>query len=108
MFSAGAINAEADRLVQEVNVVGSQAAAYYRKPASMGGGARSFAALAATANLPLIGAKDSTETTLLTITSAGDATSFGIKAASITETDVYVTATINKDGVSGSPTITKP
>lgn len=109
MFSTGAINAEADRLVQEVNMAGSNAAAYWRKPTQMGGGARSFEGLATDADLPKIGLKDSTETTVLEITTAGDENSFEIKATSRTETEVNVVATIDKDGVDGTTVvITKP
>ena len=42
MFTTGAINAERDALLQDVNNVASTAAAYWRKPAALGGGARTF------------------------------------------------------------------
>ncbi|NQT10046.1 MAG: hypothetical protein HQ573_02625, partial [Desulfobacteraceae bacterium] len=42
MFGQGAVNAERDALLQDVNSIASNAAAYWRKPAALGGGARSF------------------------------------------------------------------
>ena len=42
MFATGAINAERDALLQDVNNVASNAASYWRKPAALGGGNRTF------------------------------------------------------------------
>ncbi len=107
MFSQGAVNAESDRLVQEVNVVGSNAAAYWRKPVQMGGGGRSFAGITADApGLAKLGSASSDATTLV-ISTAGTDSSFVITATGTSE-GVIVVATIGIDGVSGSPTITLP
>jgi len=101
MFSQGAINAEADRLVQEVNAVGANAAAYWRKPIQMGGGGRTFTGV----TLEDLGAQDSTANTKLTLTSTD--VLITLTALGLSE-GVTVEATINEDGVVGSPTITKP
>jgi len=107
MFSQGAVNAEADRLVQEVNTVGSNAAAYWRKPVQMGGGGRSFTGITAdAAGLAKLGMASS-DATILEVTTAGTDSSFVIKATGTSE-GVEVEATIGIDGVVGSPTITKP
>lgn len=107
MFSAGAVNAESDRLVQEVNVVGSNAAAYWRKPVQMGGGGRTFVGITAdAAGLAALGVSSSDATTL-SISTAGDADDFGVTATGTAE-GVVVVATIDEDGVVGSPTITLP
>ena len=42
MFTTGAVNSERDALLQDVNNIASAAASYWRKPAALGGGARSF------------------------------------------------------------------
>ncbi|MCK4448280.1 MAG: hypothetical protein KAW56_14510 [Candidatus Marinimicrobia bacterium] len=102
MFSQGAVNAESDRLVQEVNVVGSNAAAYWRKPTQMGGGGRDFTGV----TLSDLGAQDSTANTKLAITSTDVLIS--ITAEGLSE-HVIVTADINEDGVvGGTVAITKP
>lgn len=107
MFSTGAVNAESDRLVQEVNVVGSNAAAYWRKPVQMGGGGRTFVGITAdAAGLAALGVASSDATTL-SISTAGDADDFGVTATGTAE-GVVVVATIDEDGVVGSPTITLP
>ena len=102
MFSKGAINAEADRLVQEVNSVASQAASYWRKPAQMGGGGRTFAGVTTTK----LGVSDTTDNTIIGLSNIA-AASFDVTATGRSE-GVVVTATINEDGISGSPTITYP
>ena len=102
MFSAGAVNAESDRLVQEVNVVGSNAAAYWRKPTQMGGGGRIFTGV----TLNDLGAQDTTANTILALTST--AALIKLTATGRSE-DVIVTADINEDGVvGGTVVITKP
>jgi hypothetical protein len=102
MFSQGAVNAEADRLVQEVNTVGSNAAAYWRKPVQMGGGGRTFTGV----TLEDLGAQDTTANTVLALSNVG-AAQFTVTATGRSE-GVIVVADINEDGVVGSPTITKP
>ena len=102
MFSKGAVNAESDRLVQEVNAVGSQAAAFWRKPVQMGGGGRVFTGV----TLDKLGVSDTTENTTMAISGVA-ADQFTITAKGLSE-GVIVAATITSDGVSGSPTITYP
>ena len=102
MFSKGAVNAESDRLVQEVNAVGSNAAAYWRKPAQMGGGARAFTGV----TLEKLGLQDTTENTIMAV--SGVALGQFVITATGRSEGVIVVATINEDGVSGSPTITFP
>lgn len=102
MFSTGAVNAESDRLVQEVNVVGSNAAAYWRKPVQMGGGGRTFANV----TLALLGAQDTTANTILALSNVA-AGGFTVTATGRSE-GVIVVAAIDEGGVSGSPTITRP
>jgi len=87
MFSQGAVNAEADRLVQEVNTVGANAAAYWRKPVQMGGGGRSFTPLSTATNpYAMLGVQDTTANTILALS--------GISATGFT-----VTATGRSEGV---------
>ena len=107
MFSEGAVNAEADRLVQEVNMVASNAAAYYRKPVQMGGGGRSFTGITADSTGLAKLNVSSNDATTWEVSQAGTASSFKIKATGTSE-GVVVEATIGPDGVVGSPTVTKP
>ena len=56
MFSSSAVQANLDGVISDLNKMGSDAQAWYRKPASMGGGGRTFTTLTA---LSLIGAPSS-------------------------------------------------
>lgn len=103
MFSQGAVNAERDALVQDVNMIGAKAAEYWRKPVEMGGGARTFVGVT---DVTKLGA-DSSNANGTYIMSSVTASQFTLTATGANE-GVIVAATITSSGVSGAPTITLP
>ena len=103
MFTTGAINAERDALLQDVNNIASSAISYWRKPAALGGGARTYVGV----TLALMGANASNTNGAFVISTAGTVTQFGLTATGASE-GVIVVAVINQDGVVGTPTITMP
>ena len=103
MFTTGAINAERDALLQDVNNIASSAAAYWRKPAALGGGARDFSGIT---NVSTFGAADSNANGGFVLSGVG-VTSFTLTATGWNEA-VKIVATITQNGVSGTPTITMP
>ena len=103
MFATGAINAERDALLQDVNNVASTAASYWRKPAALGGGNRSFVGVS---DVTTFGA-DSSNANGNMIMSTVTATSFTVTATGANE-GVIIVASITQQGVSGTPTITLP
>ena len=105
MFTTGAVNAERDALLQDVNNVASSAAAYWRKPAALGGGARKFDQ-EADVSVVTFGA-DSSNANGNYIMSDITSTSFTLTATGANE-GVIIVATITQNGVSGTPTITLP
>ena len=104
MFTTGAINAEREALLQDVNNIASQAAAYWRKPAALGGGARTFDGVLLVSEF---GAADSNANGAFVITGAAGITEFDVMATGWNE-GVIIVATITQNGVSGTPTITMP
>jgi len=103
MFTTGAVNAERDALLQDVNNIASSASAYWRKPAALGGGARSFVG---TTDVTTFGA-DSSNANGSFAMSTVTATSFVLTATGANE-GVIIVATVTQQGVSGTPTITLP
>ncbi|TFB14021.1 hypothetical protein E3V33_00505 [Candidatus Marinimicrobia bacterium MT.SAG.4] len=103
MFTTGAINAERDALLQDVNNIASTAAAYWRKPAALGGGARDFSAVS---DVVVFGADSSNANGSFVLSAAG-VTSFTLTATGANE-GVVIVATITQQGVSGTPTIIMP
>ena len=103
MFTTGAINAERDALLQDVNNIASTAAAYWRKPAALGGGARDFSGIT---TVVVFGA-DSSNANGSYVLSAAGVTSFTLTATGANE-GVIIVATVTQNGVSGTPTITLP
>ena len=103
MFTTGAVNAERDALLQDVNNVASTAASYWRKPAALGGGARSFVGVL---DVTAFGA-DSSNANGNFLMSTVAANSFTLTATGANE-GVIIVATITQQGVSGTPTITLP
>jgi len=103
MFTTGAVNAERDALLQDVNNIASSASAYWRKPAALAGGARSFVG---TTDVTTFGA-DSSNANGSFVMSTVTATSFTLTATGANE-GVIIVATITQQGVSGTPTITIP
>jgi len=103
MFTTGAVNAERDALLQDVNNVASSAAAYWRKPAALGGGARTFMG---TANVTTFGA-DSSNANGAFVMSTVTASQFILTATGANE-GVVIVATITQNGITGTPTITMP
>ncbi|TFB09551.1 hypothetical protein E3V36_06515 [Candidatus Marinimicrobia bacterium MT.SAG.2] len=103
MFTTGAINAERDALLQDVNNIASSAAAYWRKPAALGGGARTFDGII---SVTTFGAADSNANGEFVLTGAGE---FGFTVTATGGNEgVEIVATITQNGVSGTPTITMP
>ncbi|PIS27821.1 MAG: hypothetical protein COT43_08525 [Candidatus Marinimicrobia bacterium CG08_land_8_20_14_0_20_45_22] len=102
MFSQGAVNAERDALVQDVNMIGAKAAEYWRKPAEMGGGARDFTGV----TFAKLGA-DASNANGTYVLAVVDADSITVTGTGANE-GVTVRAGITEDGVSGAPTITLP
>jgi len=103
MFATGAINAERDALLQDVNNVASTAASYWRKPAALGGGNRTFVGVS---DVTTFGS-DSSNANGNMIMSTVTATSFTVTATGANE-GVIIVASITQQGVSGTPTITLP
>lgn len=103
MFTTGAINAERDALLQDVNNVASSAASFWRKPAALGGGNRTFVGVS---DVTTFGS-DSSNANGVYIMSSVTATGFVVTATGANE-GVIVVASISQQGVSGSPTITLP
>jgi len=103
MFSTGAVNAERDALVQDVNNIASSAAAFWRKPAALGGGARDFTGIA---DVTVFGADSSNAngTFAMTVTNA---TTIVVTATGSNE-GVIIVATVTQQGISGTPVITLP
>ena len=103
MFTTGAINAERDALLMDVNNVAATAASYWRRPVALGGGARSFLGLT---NVTSFGS-DSSNLNGNYIMSSVMTNQFVLTATGLNE-GVIVVATITQQGISGSPMITLP
>ena len=103
MFTTGAVNSERDALLQDVNNIASAAASYWRKPAALGGGARSFVGVS---NVTVLGS-DSSNANGTFVMSANTGTQFTLTATGANE-GVIIVATVTQAGVSGTPTITLP
>ncbi len=103
MFTTGAVNAERDALLQDVNSVASSAASYWRKPAALAGGARTFVGVT---DVTTFGA-DSSNANGSFVMSTVTATSFTLTATGANE-GVIIVATVTQQGVSGTPSITLP
>lgn len=103
MFTTGAVNAERDALLQDVNAAASNAASYWRKPAAIGGGARSFVGIT---DVTTFGS-DSSNANGSFVMSSVTVTQFTLTATGANE-GVIIVATITQQGVSGTPTITMP
>ena len=103
MFTTGAVNAERDALIQDVQGIASAASSYWRKPIALGGGGRTFALVT---NVTVLGA-DSTNANGTFVSSAPGVNTFTLLATGGSE-GVTVTATIGNDGVQGALTIVIP
>ena len=103
MFTTGAVNAERDALLQDVNNIASSAASYWRKPAALGGGARSFTGVTGVIGF----GADSSNANGSFVMSAIATSQFVLTATGANE-GVVIVATITQQGVSGTPTITLP
>ena len=103
MFTTGAVNSERDALLQDVNNIASAAASYWRKPAALGGGARSFVGVS---DVTVLGS-DSSNANGTFVMSANTGTQFTLTATGANE-GVIIVATVTQAGVSGTPTITLP
>ncbi|TFB13966.1 hypothetical protein E3V33_00215 [Candidatus Marinimicrobia bacterium MT.SAG.4] len=103
MFTIGAINSERDALILDINTVAASAASYWRKPAALGGGARSFVGIS---DITSFGSDSSTMNGNFVMSSV-TANQFVLTATGANE-GVIIVATITQQGVTGSPAITLP
>ena len=103
MFTIGAINSERDALILDINTVAASAASYWRKPAALGGGARSFVGVS---DITSFGSDSSTMNGNFVMSSV-TANQFVLTATGANE-GVIIVATITQQGVTGSPAITLP
>jgi len=103
MFTTGAVNAERDALLQDVNNIASSASSYWRKPAALGGGARDFTGVT---SVVTFGADSSNANGVFTM-NVTSATQFTLTATGSNE-GVIIVAIVTQQGVSGTPTITLP
>ena len=103
MFTTGAINAERDALILDVNTVAASAASYWRKPAALGGGARSFVGVS---DITTFGSDSSTMNGNFVMSSVSN-NQFVLTATGTNE-GVIIVVTITQQGVTGSPSITLP
>ena len=103
MFTTGAINSERDALILDINTVAASAASYWRKPAALGGGARSFVGVS---DITSFGSDSSTMNGNFVMSSV-TANQFVLTATGANE-GVIIVATITQQGVTGSPSITLP
>ena len=103
MFTTGAVNAERDALLQDVNNIASSASSYWRKPAELGGGARDFTGVT---SVVTFGSDSSNANGVFTM-NVTSATQFTLTATGSNE-GVIIVAIVTQQGVSGTPTITLP
>ncbi len=103
MFTTGAVNAERDALLQDVNNIASSAASYWRKPAAIGGGARDFTGVT---DVTTFGS-DSTNANGVFTMVVTSATQFTLTATGSNE-GVVIVAFVTQQGILGTPTITLP
>ncbi|MCH8289434.1 MAG: hypothetical protein IID12_10090 [Candidatus Marinimicrobia bacterium] len=103
MFTTGAVNAERDALLQDVNSVASSAVSFWRRPAVLGGGARTFVGVS---DITRFGADSSNANGNFVMSSITSA-QFTLTATGSNE-GVVIVATITQQGVSGTPAITLP
>ena len=103
MFTTGAINSERDALILDINTVAASAASYWRKPAALGGGARSFVGIS---DITSFGSDSSTMNGNFVMSSV-TANQFVLTATGANE-GVIIVATISQQGVTGTPSITLP
>ena len=103
MFTTGAVNAERDALIQDVNNIASSAASYWRKPAALGGGARDFTGVT---SVVTFGADSSNANGVFTM-NVTSAAQFTLTATGSNE-GVIIVAIVTQQGVLGTPTITLP
>ena len=103
MFTTGAINSERDALILDVNTVAASAASYWRKPAALGGGARSFVGVS---DITSFGSDSSTMNGNFVMSSVSN-NQFVLTATGTNE-GVIIVVTITQQGVTGSPSITLP
>ena len=97
MFSTGAVNAESDALLRDVNEIASKARAYFRRLPTMGGGGGSFKSAA---DVTVFGA-DSTNANGSYVMSSVKGNEFTLTGTGVNE-GVIVVATITKNGIAGT------
>lgn len=99
----GALNAERNALLQDVNWIASAAASYWRKPAVLGGGARSFVGVG---SVTAFGVDSSNQNGRFRMTNV-TVNRFTLTATSA-KNGVVIVATITQQGISGTPIIRLP
>jgi len=103
MFNTGALNSERDALILDINTIAASAASYWRRPAALGGGARSFASVT---DVTSFGSDSSNMNGVFALSSI--LTNQFVLTATGANEGVIVVATITQQGVTGSPIITLP
>ncbi len=103
MFTMGAINAERDAMLQDINAIASNGSAYWRKPAALAGGARSFVGVG---DVVAFGS-DSSNANGTYLMSSVVTNGFTLTGTGANE-GVVIVAAITQNGVTGTPTITMP
>lgn len=105
MFGENAVQANQDAVTQDVLTIASRAQGWYRRPAQLGGGGRSFDGLTLTA----INFADSTDNGSYTVTPNGDSLTIvgtGREDGDGDGTPLSVTINIGADGA-GAATVTQ-
>lgn len=103
MFTTQAVNSERDAMIQDMNSIAADAAAYWRKPVAMGGGNRTFATVAGVNTF----GSDSVTTNATWSTSAPALGSFTLSGVGLNE-GVTVSVTVTQNGVSTAPVVVMP
>ena len=96
LFNANAISANRDAVVSDLNNLGAMAQQYYKKPASMGGGANTFT------NWTIPTGLDSTANGTYTITVAAQSVTIvgtGTEKGNDKQTNVQATATVTPTAI---------
>ena len=109
MFSASAVSANQDAVINDLMNFASRAQQYYVKPSGMGGGGNSFSGIACSDIDPRVAAAATeidNDNGIYTISSDGDATSVGLQGEGKTKDSAgkvcYVTVTVTANGVTTS------
>ena len=107
MFSTSAAQANFDAVMGDLQKMGSDAQGWFRKPVSMGGGGRSFVALADSSDFQLIGGSSTTENGAYTISTPGTDTEVTFEGVGVEDLDgndinVTIQLTVTQDAITAN------